>query len=143
MSEVKLQSKVSVHYTGKLANGEVFDSSREREPLTFTVGAGQLIKGFENGVMGMQISESKTVNIPALEGYGMVKKELIQKINKSDLPEGLDPSVGQKLTAEHQDGQQMVYQVIEADDSSITVDGNHELAGKNLIFEIEIVDISH
>ena len=142
MSEVKLQSKVSVHYTGKLTDGEVFDSSRQREPLTFTVGAGQLIKGFENGVMGMKVNESKTVNIPAAEGYGPVREDLIQKIQKSDLPEGLDPAVGQKLASQQPDGQQMVFQVIDVDNLTITIDGNHELAGKDLIFEIEVVEIS-
>jgi FKBP-type peptidyl-prolyl cis-trans isomerase SlpA len=141
MSEVKINSKVSVHYTGKLTTGEVFDTSREREPLSFTVGTGQLIKGFENGVLGMKVNETKTVNIPAEEGYGAVKEELIQKINKSDLPEGLDPKVGQQLASQHPSGQQMVFLVIDEDSSSITIDGNHELAGKDLVFEIEVVEI--
>ena len=141
MSEVKINSKVSVHYTGKLTTGEVFDTSREREPLSFTVGSGQLIKGFENGVLGMKVNETKTVNIPADEGYGAVRKELIQKINKSDLPQGLDPKIGQQLTSQHPSGQQMVFLVIDEDSNSITIDGNHELAGKDLVFEIEVVEI--
>ena len=141
MSEVKVNSKISVHYTGKLTTGEIFDSSREREPLSFTVGSGQLIKGFENGVLGMKVNETKTVSIPAEEGYGAVQEELIQKINKSDLPEGLDPKVGQQLASQHPSGQQMVFLVIDEDSQSITIDGNHELAGKDLVFEIEIVAI--
>lgn len=141
MNEVKLDSKVSVHYTGKLVTGEVFDSSKEREPLSFTVGSGQLIKGFENGVVGMKLNEVKTVHIPADNGYGPVRNELIQKIDKSELPEGLDPKVGQQLASQHPSGQEMVFLVIDEDDQSITIDGNHQLAGKDLVFEIEVVEI--
>lgn len=142
MSEVKMNSTVSVHYTGKLEDGNVFDSSQGRDPLSFTVGAGQLIKGFETGVMGMKVSESKTVNIPANEAYGPVREELIQKIERNLLPEELDPQVGQKLASQGEDGRQMVVSVIAIDDQTITIDGNHELAGKDLIFEIEVVSIT-
>ena len=141
MDKVKQSSEVSVHYTGKLSSGEIFDSSKEREPLKFTVGAGQLIKGFEMGVIGMSLNETKTVTIPADQGYGPVRDELIQKIDKSQLPEGLEPKVGQQLASHHPSGQQMVFLVIDEDQESITIDGNHELAGKDLIFEIEVVDI--
>ena len=141
MSEVKMNSKVSVHYTGKLTDGEVFDSSQGRDPLTFTVGAGQLIKGFEDGVMGMKVNETKTVNIKAEEAYGPVRDELIQVIEKSMLPQDLDPEVGQKLATQGSGGRQMVVSVVAVDDTTITIDGNHELAGKDLIFEIEVVSI--
>lgn len=141
MSEVKVNNKVSVHYTGKLTNGEVFDSSRDGDPLSFTVGSGKLIKGFENGVVGMKVNEVKTVKVPAAEGYGPVREELIQKIDKSDLPEGLNPKIGQKLASQRPDGQQMILQVVDEDKQSIIVDGNHQLAGEDLVFEIEVVDI--
>ena len=141
MSEVKMNSKVSVHYTGRLKDGSEFDSSRGREPLSFTVGAGQMIKGFEAGVMGMKLNESKTVDIAAADAYGPVRDELIQKIERNLLPEGLDPQVGQKLASQSDSGHQMIVTVIAADDASITVDGNHDLAGKDLIFDIEVVSI--
>ncbi len=136
-----MNSKVSVHYTGRLKDGSEFDSSRGREPLSFTVGAGQMIKGFEDGVMGMQLNESKTVDIAAADAYGPVRDELIQKIERNLLPEGMDPQVGQKLASQSESGHQMIVTVIAADESSITVDGNHDLAGKDLIFDIEVVSI--
>lgn len=142
MSVVKTNSKVSVHYTGRLEDGEVFDSSKDRDPLTFTMGSGQLIKGFENGVMGMKVNESKTVNIPAEEAYGPVKQELIQKVERVMLPKDLDPEVGQKLASQGEQGQQIIVNVVAVDDKAITIDGNHELAGKDLIFEIEVVEIN-
>ncbi len=141
MTEIKVNSKVSVHYTGRLADGQVFDSSEGREPLTFTVGAGQLIKGFEDGVMGMKVNESKTLNISSEEAYGPRREELIQEIEKNMLPKDLDPQVGQKLASQGTDGRQMVVSVTAVGDSTITIDGNHELAGKDLIFDIEVVSI--
>ena len=141
MIEIKVNSKVSVHYTGRLADGQVFDSSEGREPLTFTVGAGQLIKGFEDGVMGMKVNESKTLNISSEEAYGPRREELIQVIEKAMLPKDLDPQVGQKLASQGTDGRQMVVNVTAVDDSTITIDGNHELAGRDLIFDIEVISI--
>ncbi len=141
MKTVNENSKVSVHYTGRLENGEVFDSSKGRDPLTFQMGAGQLIKGFEQGVMGMELNESKTINIPSSEAYGPVRKELIQTIEKELLPQNLDPKVGQKLSSQSEAGQQLIVTVVEVDEKSITIDGNHELAGKDLIFDIEVVSI--
>lgn len=141
MTEVQKNSTVSVHYTGRLADGKVFDSSEGREPLTFTVGAGQLIKGFETGVMGMKLNETKTLNITAAEAYGPVRDELIQVVERSLLPEDLDPKVGQKLASQGSEGRQMVVSVVAVDDKTITIDGNHELAGKYLIFDIEVVAV--
>jgi len=141
MSEVKMNSKVSVHYTGRLKDGSEFDSSRGREPLSFTVGAGQMIKGFEDGVMGMKLNESKTVDIAAADAYGPVRDELIQKIERTMLPEGLNPEVGQKLASQSDSGHQMVVTVIATDEQTITIDGNHDLAGKDLIFDIEVVSV--
>ncbi len=141
MKTVKEDSKVSVHYTGRLEDGEVFDSSKGREPLTFTMGEGQLIKGFEKGIVGMELNETKTVNISYNEAYGPVREELIQKVDRSMLPSGLDPQVGQKLTSEGSDGSKRVVNVVATDGQSITIDANHALAGKDLIFDIEVVSI--
>lgn len=141
MSEAKKNDKVKVHYTGKLANGEIFDSSLEREPLEFTVGAGQMIKGFDSAVDGMSISEKKTVEIPANEAYGPSNPDLIQEVPKSQLPEELKLEVGQNLVAQNPDGGQTQVVIREVNKDSITIDANHQLAGKDLTFEIELMEI--
>ena len=97
MKKAKENDKVKVHYTGSLENGEVFDSSKGKEPLEFTLGQGQVIKGFDEGVMGMEINEKKTINIPADQAYGQSNKELIQEVPKSHLADGLNPEVGMNL----------------------------------------------
>lgn len=142
MSIAKTNDKVSVHYTGKLTSGEIFDSSVSREPLQFTVGAGQMIKGFDQAVEGMSLNEKKTVNIPYAEAYGPINNELIQAIPKTQLPEGLDPQVGQKLVAEGNGGQSIELTVVEVAKEQIVVDANHMLAGKDLVFDIELVAIN-
>ena len=141
MPEAKKNDKVKVHYTGKLANGEIFDSSLEREPLEFTVGAGQMIKGFDSAVDGMSISEKKTVEIPANEAYGPSNPDLIQEVPKSQLPEELKLEVGQNLVAQNPDGGQTQVVIREVNEDSITIDANHQLAGKDLTFEIELMEI--
>ena len=141
MPEAKKNDKVKVHYTGKLANGEIFDSSLEREPLEFTVGAGQMIKGFDSAVDGMSISEKKTVEIPANEAYGPSNPDLIQEVPKSQLPEELKLEVGQNLVAQNPDGGQTQVVIREVNKDSITIDANHQLAGKDLTFEIELMEI--
>ena len=140
--KAKANDKVKVHYTGKLTTGEVFDSSEGREPLAFTVGGGQMIKGFDNAVDGMEVNEKKTVTIPASEAYGEHRPELVQKVMRKDLPEGMNPEVGQKLVATGDGGQQMYVLVTETSEETIVIDGNHDLAGKDLVFEIELVSIN-
>jgi FKBP-type peptidyl-prolyl cis-trans isomerase 2 len=142
MDLVKDQDAVKVHYTGTLDNGEVFDSSKGREPLAFTVGAGQMIPGFDNAVLGMKLNEVKTVTIPASEAYGEKKDDLFQKIGREQLPEGMEPTVGQQLASQMPNGQQIVVTVTEVAPESITIDANHPLAGKALTFEIELVSIN-
>ena len=133
---------VKVHYTGKLTTGEVFDSSAGRDPLAFTVGAGQMIAGFDAAVDGMEVNEKKTVTIPADEAYGQRNEAMIQKIGRDQLPPDLKPEVGQKLMASGGNGQQMPVTVVESTEESITIDANHELAGKDLVFEIELVSVN-
>ena len=141
MSQVKQNDTVRVHYTGTLENGEVFDSSRERKPLEFTLGQGQLIPGFENGVIDMKINETKTVQIRAADAYGEHRAELIQEIPKNQLPPEIKPEVGLGLVSRTPDGCEMPLTVTEVRDESIMVDANHPLAGKDLTFEIELVEI--
>jgi len=140
-TQVKTGDTVKVHYTGTLEDGSVFDTSLEREPLEFTLGQGQLIRGFEQAVVGMRVGESKTVNIPADQAYGPYNNELISVIERDELPENLDPEVGQQLQAQQSDGQIRIVTVIDVSETSITVDANPPLAGKDLTFEIELVEI--
>ena len=142
MSQVKKDDKVKVHYTGKLANGEVFDSSLEREPMEFQVGSGQLIPGFENGVIDMKVSEKKTIVIPSDQAYGESRKELIQEVPKDRLPEDIKPEVGMGLVSKTPEGQEIQLVVKEVKDDAIVVDGNHPLAGQELTFEVEIIEIN-
>jgi FKBP-type peptidyl-prolyl cis-trans isomerase 2 len=141
MSTAKNNDKVRVHYTGKLTSGEVFDSSREREPLEFVVGAGQMIPGFDTAVNGMELNEQKEVTIPCAEAYGERIEEMIQKVPRTQLPEDMQPSVGQTLVASNGQGQETHVIVTDVTEQDITVDANHPLAGKDLIFEIELVEI--
>lgn len=141
MSQVKANDTVKVHYTGKLTNGQVFDSSLEREPLEFTLGQGMLIPGFENGILDMAVSEKKTIEIPAEEAYGDVKPELVQEVMKSDLPAEIEPTVGMGLVSKTPDGREIPLVVSEIKEESIMVDANHPLAGKDLIFDVEVIEI--
>jgi|TARA_R110002012_G_scaffold89716_2_gene219889 FKBP-type peptidyl-prolyl cis-trans isomerase 2 len=141
MSQVKENNTVKVNYTGKLANGQVFDSSEGREPLEFTLGQGQLIPGFEKGVIDMKLNEKKTITIAKEEAYGEVNNDLIQEVKKTELPEDMKPEVGMGLVSKSPDGREVNLMVTEVKDDSIVVDANHPLAGKELIFDLEVVDI--
>jgi FKBP-type peptidyl-prolyl cis-trans isomerase 2 len=132
---------VKVHYTGTLEDGSVFDSSEGRDPLEFEVGTGSLIPGFENGVYGMKVGEKKTIDIPVDQAYGQRHEELVGKIPRSQFPPDMTLEIGQTLQIPQPDGRAMNAVVAEMDDSTVTLDGNHPLAGKNLKFEIEIVEI--
>ncbi|MGO4818321.1 FKBP-type peptidyl-prolyl cis-trans isomerase [Flavobacterium sp. W22_SRS_FP1] len=141
MSQVKENNTVKVHYTGKLSDGQVFDSSEGKEPLEFTLGQGRLIPGFEKGLMDMKLNEKKTVTIAKEEAYGEVNQDLIQEVQKSELPQEITPEVGMGLVSKSSDGQEMNLQVIEVREESIVLDGNHPLAGKDLTFDLEVVEI--
>ncbi|MEM5566816.1 peptidylprolyl isomerase [Psychroserpens sp. AS72] len=141
MIQVKENNTVKVNYTGKLMDGQVFDSSEGREPLEFTLGQGQLIPGFEKGVIDMKLNEKKTITIAKEEAYGNVNKELIIEVEKSKLPQDMKPEVGMGLVSKSEDGQENNLLVVEVKDDTIVVDGNHPLAGKDLIFDLEVVEI--
>ncbi|MBQ0787051.1 MAG: peptidylprolyl isomerase [Oceanihabitans sp.] len=141
MSQVKENNTVKVNYTGKLSDGQVFDSSEGREPLEFTLGQGQLIPGFEKGVLDMKLNEKKTITIAKEEAYGEIQEELKQEVNKAELPQDMKPEVGMGLVSKSPEGHERNLRVIEVKEDSIVVDGNHPLAGKDLIFDLEVVEI--
>jgi len=141
MSNAKSGDTVSIHYTGTLSDGSEFDSSAGREPLQFALGSGQVIPGFDNAVEGMAVGESKSVTIPPTEAYGERHDQLVQDVPKSALPEDMKPEVGMQLQSQAPDGQVMNLQVTAVAADSITVDGNHPLAGQALTFAIELVEI--
>lgn len=143
MTQVENGKTAKVHYTGSLSDGTVFDSSREREPLEFAVGTGQVIKGFDDAVSDMQVGETKTVTIAADEAYGAQHKELIVEVPHSQFAEGLVPEVGMQLQSENGEGQPpTVVTVTAVDEDKVTLDANHPLAGQDLIFEIELMELA-
>lgn len=142
MSIAKKGDTVKVHYTGKLTDDTVFDSSREREPLEFTVGAGQMISGFDKAVEGMEKGEQKKVQIPSDEAYGSKKEEMMVKVEKTQLPPEMKPEVGMQLQATQENGQTQILTIADIEEQHVVLDGNHPLAGKDLVFEIELVEIN-
>jgi FKBP-type peptidyl-prolyl cis-trans isomerase SlpA len=141
MNQVKENNTVKVNYTGKLSDGQVFDSSEGKEPLEFTLGQGQLIPGFEKGLIDMKLKEKKTITIDKEEAYGKINDDLIQEVNKNQLPQDMTPEVGMGLVSKSPDGQEMNLRVVEVKEESVVIDGNHPLAGKDLIFDLEVVAI--
>jgi len=142
MASVKTGDTVQVHYTGKLQDKTVFDSSEGREPLQFTVGKGQLISGFEQGVIGMTVGETRTLTLPPDEAYGEVRDDLVATIGLDQLPADMSPKVGQVLQVTQPDGDQVLLNITAIDEEEITVDANPPLAGKTLVFDIELVAIA-
>jgi len=141
MSEAKEGDTVKVHYTGKLDDGTEFDSSAGRDPLEFAIGTRTLIPGFEEAVVGMTVGDSKTVQIASEEAYGPHHQEAVQTVPRSEIPAQIDLSVGNVLQATAPNGQQMALTVVELTEEAVTLDANHPLAGKDLTFEIELVEI--
>ncbi len=142
MSQARPGDTVKIHYTGTLNDGTEFDSSSGRDPLEFTVGSGQVISGFDKAVEGMAVGDSKTVKIPPEEAYGPRHDQMVQDVPKHALPDDLEPAEGMALQARGQDGQVINLTITAVGDDSITVDGNHPLAGKSLNFDIQLVDIA-
>lgn len=142
MTKIKDGSQVKVHYTGKLTDGTVFDSSEGREPLAFTIGKGMMIPGFENGVLGMALEEEKTITIQPEEAYGEMREDMIAEVPNQQLPPEIKPEIGMELMSQTPDGQQLVVKIKEVKDESIVIDANHPLAGKELTFDIKVVEIA-
>lgn len=141
MAQAKQGDRVKVHYMGKLEDGTVFDTSQERHPLQFTIGNGQVIVGFEQAVIGMKIGESKVAKIPMDQAYGPRRDDLVVTMDRSKLPDGLNPAVGQRLEITQTDDQVSLVTVIGATESSLTLDANHPLAGKELTFDLQLLEI--
>lgn len=142
MSQAKQGDTVKVHYTGKLQDGNVFDSSENREPLQFTLGAGNMIPGFEQAVQGMNIGDKKTAEIPSEQAYGEKREDMVISVPRENVPGDIEPEVGQQLAIQQQGGQQVPVTVTEISEEKVVLDANHPLAGKDLVFEIELVEIS-
>ena len=141
MQQVKNGDKVKVHYHGKLTSGETFDSSEGRQPLEFEVGSGMVIKGFDDGVMGMKVGDKKTINIPAELAYGSKNPEMIIDFPKSQFPDGMAVEIGMPLMMSSASGQQIPVTVVDVKEEAVVLDANHHLAGEELIFDLELVEI--
>ncbi len=141
MAQAKVGDTVKVHYTGKLEDGTVFDTSLDREPLQFTLGADEVIPGFEQAVVGMNPGESRTTEIGADEAYGPYNDELILVVDRDQFPTNMEPQIGQQLQVRQDSGQSFVVRVTDVSDDSVTLDANHPLAGEDLTFDIQLVGI--
>lgn len=141
MTQVKKGDKIKVHYHGKLTNGETFDSSAGREPLEFEVGSGMVIPGFDDGVTGMTVGEKKTVNIPYDEAYGPKNPAMVIEMPKDRFPKDMEIELGMSLGMSDQDGQQFQVTIAEIKEEVVMLDANHPLAGQDLIFDLELVEI--
>lgn len=141
MTQVKNGDKVKVHYHGRLTSGETFDSSSGREPLEFEVGSGMVIKGFDDGVTGMKVGEKKTINIPAERAYGDKNPDMVIEYPREQFPSHIDLKVGEGLVMSSASGQQFEVKIAEIKEDVVMLDANHPLAGEELIFDIELVEI--
>ena len=141
MSNAKSGDTVKIHYTGTLDDGSQFDSSAGRDPLEFEIGSGQVIPGFDKAVEGMAVGDSKNVRIEPGDAYGQRHEQLVQEVDRSLLPDDLDPREGMTLQSSSPDGQTMQFMVTAVAEETITVDANHPLAGQALSFDIELVEI--
>ncbi|MBC2716977.1 MAG: peptidylprolyl isomerase [Desulfobacteraceae bacterium] len=142
MVKVEKDMFVSVEYTGTLTNGEVFDTSNGRQPLEIQIGAGQLIKGFEQALEGMAVNEKKTFTLEPDEAYGQIDESLTRAFPRADVPPEMNPEVGQTVGLHDENGQQIPATIVDMNDEHVTVDLNHPMAGKALTFDIEVVGIS-
>jgi peptidylprolyl isomerase len=141
MTRAKQGSLVRVHYTGRLEDGTLFDSSLERGPLEFTVGDGKIIPGLEAAIVGMRSGEKKTAWVPPEQAYGPYQSGMVFVVARKQIPDDLTPEAGQKLEIQHSDGRTAQLLVTAVTDATVTLDANHPLAGKTLIFEIELLDV--
>ncbi|MDP2780694.1 MULTISPECIES: FKBP-type peptidyl-prolyl cis-trans isomerase [Devosia] len=141
MTEAKTGDIVRINYAGRLTDGTSFDSSEGREPLQFTLGEGQVIAGLEAHVAGMAPGDKSTVTIPCDQAYGPHRAEAVQTLERTKVPAGIDIEVGTQLQARTADGSMLPIRVVELDDAIVKVDANHPLAGQDLIFDVELVEI--
>jgi peptidylprolyl isomerase len=142
MKTIEKDNVIQVHYTGTLADGEVFDSSQGRDPLEITMGHGQLIRGFEEALIGMALNEKKTFTLEPEQAYGQRNEESVRAFPRAQIPPEIDVQLGQVLALSNSQGQQIPAKVIELDEENVTLDLNHPLAGQSLTFDIEVVGIT-
>tara|TARA_R110002094_G_scaffold191712_1_gene165986 strand:- start:1347 stop:1778 length:432 start_codon:yes stop_codon:yes gene_type:complete len=141
MTQVKSGDKVSIHYTGTLLDGTTFDSSEGREPLAFEVGSGEIIPGLDQALPGMTVGDKKVVKIACVDAYGPLNPEMRQAVPRQGIPDDIPLEIGTQLQMQTPDGQAMPVMVVDVDEATVTLDANHPLAGKDLQFDIELVDI--
>ncbi|HEY4209527.1 MAG TPA: peptidylprolyl isomerase [Puia sp.] len=141
MQQVKAGDTVRVHYHGRLTDGTTFDSSEGREPLEFQVGGGMVIKGFDDGVMGMTVGQKKTIEIPVEEAYGPKDPQAIIEFPAANFPPNMNPEVGMQLAMTNQHGHQIPVTIVEVRPDVVVLDANHQLAGEDLVFDLELVEI--
>jgi FKBP-type peptidyl-prolyl cis-trans isomerase 2 len=142
MTQAKQGDTVKVHYTGTLSDGTTFDSSESQEPLRFTLGAGEVIPGFDQAVIGMSPGESKTATVSADEAYGPYDEDMVLEVDRGQFPSGIEPQVGQRLQVRQDGGEPFSVVVTGVSQESVTLDANHPLAGQDLTFQIELVEIA-
>lgn len=142
MSKVKEGDNVSLHYTGTLDDGTVFDSSEGGEPLNFTIGSGQVIPGFEYGIVGMDLGETKEINIAPDQAYGEYHEELVKVVPKAAFPPDVNPTIGMAFELELPSGQAMPVRIIDIENDEVTLDANHLLAGEALNFKVRVISIN-
>jgi FKBP-type peptidyl-prolyl cis-trans isomerase 2 len=141
MKQAKKGDKVKVHYTGKLDDGKVFDTSKDKKPFEFNAGKGEVIEGFDDAVVGMKVGEKRNVKVPPEKAYGPHRKEGLLQIPRGQFPAKIKPQVGQRLDMKQQTGDTITVIVSDVSSDSVTLDANHPLAGKNLNFEIELLEV--
>ena len=141
MTTAQIGNRVRVHYTGRLDDGEVFDSSEGGTPLAFTIGNGQVIPGFETGVVGMAPGDTKTVNIPCADAYGERRDDGMMQVPRGEFPPDMPLEVGTSVQGQQQSGQVVTFTIAAVTDEAVTLDANHPLAGKDLTFDLTLVSI--
>lgn len=141
MAQAKSGDRVKINFTGKLDDGSVFANTEGSEPLEFKLGEGKIIPGIENAVEGMNVGESRTVTVTPEQAYGQHRDELVEEVSREKLPKDIEPQIGQRFEVPQQGGQPMILRVTEVSEQTVTLDGNHPLAGRDLTFELELVEI--
>jgi len=143
LTTVQNGNRVRVHYTGRLDDGEVFDSSQGGTPLAFTVGSGQVIPGFENGVIGMAVGDTKTVRIPCADAYGEHQNDGVMQVPRGEFPSDMALEIGSRIQGQQQTGEVVSFTIVSVTDDAVTLDANHPLAGKDLTFDLTLVSIEN